>query len=56
MKYQVILESDEQADDQQFKLAMETLFKAALPHWRVVDARSLEGIRQEVWDPHADLM
>lgn len=48
MKYQIILETKEITDDGTFERGMKTLFKTALPHWKVVMARSLDGIRPEV--------
>lgn len=67
MKYQIILESEELLDDQTFKDSIELIFnKIGLINcpvqineytcnFKLVEARSLEGIREEVWKKKEEL-
>lgn len=62
-KYQIIIETDEQmADDEFKKMVKENMEDDSYgspfmgKYTRVISAMNLEGIRPEVYDPAADLL
>lgn len=59
MKYQIILSSDEVLDDQTFYELFDGLdiwdTSDKRPKFKMIDARSLEGIREEVWKKKEEL-
>ena len=52
MKYQVILESNKNmADDDFERFVSRSLKQWKMPNFKLIGARSLEGIRAEIWQP-----
>lgn len=54
MKYQIIFESPITMPDDEFRAMVEKTYEKV--GWKVIEARSLEGIRSDVWQkpPDAD--
>ena len=62
-RYQIIIETDENLTDQEFRQIVEDNMSCAQygdpflgKYTRIIQARNLEGIRQEVYEPFADLL